>query len=72
MASAHQGLIEGVANATHIRDLLLNRIRGSRSAGLGDEESGNSEMCSRWTPEHVAVLRDIRDAVRSLSTQYLC
>jgi membrane protein YdbS with pleckstrin-like domain len=60
---AHRGLIEGVAEAQEIRDLLLARMRTSRSAGLGDEPEGRSMKGTRWSPDHLAALREIRDAV---------
>jgi membrane protein YdbS with pleckstrin-like domain len=55
----HTGLIEGVGNAAEIRDLILRHVRSSRTAGLGDE--------ALWSPEHVALLREIRDAARALA-----
>ncbi len=63
-SASHCGLIEGVADAHRIRDLLLARLRQSRSAGLGDE-STPADANNRWTPAHLAVLRDIRDLVAS-------
>src|SRR5262249_10823496 len=33
-SNTHRGLIEGVSNAHEIRDLVLSRLRRSRSAGL--------------------------------------
>jgi membrane protein YdbS with pleckstrin-like domain len=62
--AAHRGLIEGIAEAPRIRDLILSRLRRSRSAGLGDERA--EEEARGFTPRHLAVLREIRDAVRSL------
>lgn len=56
--TAHCGLIEGVADAQRIRDLLMSRLGQSRTAGLGDEAVVSA---SAWTSEHVAALRDIRD-----------
>jgi len=35
--TGHHGLIQGVANATEIRDRIMARVRASRGAGLGDE-----------------------------------
>jgi len=55
----HQGLIEGIDNAQEIRTLILNRVRHSRSAGLGDELA----TPSGWTAEHIAALREIRDSL---------
>lgn len=55
----HTGLIEGVGNAAEIRDMILSHVRSTRTAGLGDEAG--------WSPEHVALLREIRDAARALA-----
>jgi membrane protein YdbS with pleckstrin-like domain len=67
-AGAHQGLIEGISDATRIRDLLLARMRRSRSAGLGDEVAHPHRPRTSWTPAHLEALRDIRDAARQLVT----
>lgn len=68
--SSHRGLIEGIAAAHQIRDLLLARIRRSRSAGLGDEAA---ELPARrgpaWSAEHLAILSEIRDAALALKRQ---
>lgn len=65
LASAgHRGLVEGVGDATRIRDLILARLRHSKKAGLGDEAAGQ-EQAGGWREEHVAVLREIRELVRS-------
>ena len=64
--AGHRGLIEGVADAPRIRDLILSRLRGSRDAGLGDEHSLTSANVG-WTSEHVAVLREIRDLAQGLA-----
>lgn len=62
---SNQGLIEGVADAKRIRDLVMSRVRRSRSTGLGDEPlpaaAGRGSM---WTPAHLGLLREIRDALR--------
>lgn len=62
----NRGLIEGVANAEEIRDLIMRRVRASRSAGLGDEHDVRAGAGVRWTPEHIAALREIRDATLEL------
>jgi membrane protein YdbS with pleckstrin-like domain len=70
-SAAHCGLIEGVADADQIRDLIMARLRRSRSAGLGDEswletlaDAADVSGPAPWSPQHLAVLRDIRDAAR--------
>jgi membrane protein YdbS with pleckstrin-like domain len=66
-SASHQGLIEGIEDATRIRDLLLSRMRRSRSAGLGDDMLATTSARSNWTDAHTAVLREIRDTVRQLA-----
>ena len=65
-AGSHLGLIEGIADAERVRDLVLRRLRKSRSAGLGDERADSLHPGSAWTSEHLAVLREIRDAAAVL------
>jgi membrane protein YdbS with pleckstrin-like domain len=55
----HRGIVEGVENAPEIRDLILSRVRRSRSSGLGDDLAEKQG----WTAGHVAVLQEIRDAL---------
>jgi membrane protein YdbS with pleckstrin-like domain len=66
----HAGLLEGLADAPRIRDLVLARLKESKSAGLGDEAHGTDRgpaPASAWTSLHLAVFREIRDLVRALS-----
>jgi membrane protein YdbS with pleckstrin-like domain len=67
-SNTHRGLIEGVSNAHEIRDLVLSRLRRSRSAGLGDEHSVEKPFAHQWSSAHLAALREIREAVKSFST----
>ena len=73
-ASSHRGLIEGVSDAARIRDLILARVRRSRAAGLGDDalhelrELVPSANHTVWSTEHVAALREIRDAARAFAS----
>jgi membrane protein YdbS with pleckstrin-like domain len=65
----HVALIEGVADAPRIRERIMARVRSSRSAGLGDERAeGPRKPAARgvFGPDHVAVLREIRDITRGL------
>ena len=64
--AAHQGLIEGIADAPRIRDLIMARLRDSRTAGLGDEHDKATTATPTWTPAHLAALVEIRDAARAL------
>lgn len=72
-AGGHLGLLEGLDNAHHVRDLILSRIRASRAAGLGDERSlpGNASAGPQtpWTPDHLATLREIRDLAAAIGAR---
>jgi membrane protein YdbS with pleckstrin-like domain len=65
--NTHRGLIEGVSNASQIRDLILSRLRRSRFAGLGDEHPAMPDSSRQWSAAHVAVLREIRNLAKSLA-----
>jgi hypothetical protein len=65
----HEGLVEGLADATRVRDLIMSRVRRSRRAGLGDEHPDDAVSRSGsagWSPAHVEALRAIRDEVVAL------
>jgi membrane protein YdbS with pleckstrin-like domain len=62
---AHVGLIEGVANAAEIRDMIMKRLKASRFSGIGDESPATATT-GGWTPAQIAALREIREAVRQL------
>jgi len=65
----HVGLIEGIADAKEIRDVIMARVRRSRRAGLGDEGPAEERMGSlgaSWTAAHVEALRAVRDEVVAL------
>jgi membrane protein YdbS with pleckstrin-like domain len=64
---SHLGLIEGIADATKIRDMILTHLRKSRTAGLGDEDRRDSPIDASWRPLHLEVLREIRDAANALA-----
>lgn len=75
MVGPNVGLFEGVSNAREIRDLILSKLRRSQTTGLGDEDlsaampdaprPAGAGAGLRWTPRHVELLREIRDAVKA-------
>ena len=68
-ANPHVGLIEGIADAKQIRDVIMTRVRQSRRAGLGDEsveEKRGTAGGARWSPDHVEALRGVRDEIIAL------
>lgn len=71
LLAPHVGLIEGIENANEIRELIMNRLKASRSAGLGDEHHlsdspARSDQVVSMSPAHLAVLREIRDSTAKL------
>jgi membrane protein YdbS with pleckstrin-like domain len=65
--AGHHGLIEGVADAPRIRDLIVARLRQIQHAGLGDEperELPRGAALADLTP----ALREVRDAAQALQT----
>jgi hypothetical protein len=56
----HRGISEGIDHPDEIRDLIMNRLRQSRSAGLGDDHA----TATAWGTQHVAILREIRDSLQ--------
>lgn len=60
----NQGRIEGVSDATAIRDQIMGYVRKSRSAGLGDERPEQASAPG-WTPAHLDALREIRDLIKA-------
>jgi membrane protein YdbS with pleckstrin-like domain len=59
----HVGIVEGVADGPAVRDRVMERVRQSRSAGLGDERHGEELGGAAVMP----LLREIRDAARELA-----
>jgi membrane protein YdbS with pleckstrin-like domain len=72
--TGHRGLIEGIseAKAVQLRERILKKLRGSPTAGLGDDvhvagSGAGLPAMTGWTAAHVEVLREIRDAARALN-----
>lgn len=61
----NQGLIEGIQDPQHVRALIMDRLRESKTAGLGDDEA-EFRPARAWTPRQAAVLREIRDALAAI------
>lgn len=64
-ATSHLGLLQGLDDAHRVRDLILAKLRQSRTAGLGDDPT---HSIPAWTPAHLAALREIRDRARALTS----
>lgn len=62
----HSGLLEGIANADEVRNLILAKWRDSKSAGLGDESTHrpsdrHTRNTNAYSVEQIELLRAIRD-----------
>jgi membrane protein YdbS with pleckstrin-like domain len=71
-SDAHVGILQGLDNADAVRNQILDRVRRSRTAGLGDEHAtpvhaDHSPRSGHSTAAHMAVLREIRDQARRLA-----
>ena len=63
----HVGFFRGVDNAESIRDLMMDRLKKLRSAGLGDEDDHQDIEDKAAAPsDELEVLRAIRDEARSM------
>ncbi len=69
-SSGHTGLLEGVDNAEAIRAMILDKWKGSKSAGLGDDlqsTARNLDVGPSWRPEQVEMLQQIRQLALRLA-----
>lgn len=68
---AHVGMLQGLDDAGAVRDLILDRVRRTRSTGLGDERFSPPPSASTigpaLSPMHLAVLREISEAARRMA-----
>ncbi len=65
---AHIAVIEGITNATQIRDQIMQAAAASRSAGLGDDPrhaAHPAQSPPMWTPAHLEALREVRNLAAS-------
>jgi membrane protein YdbS with pleckstrin-like domain len=68
--SGHVGLIEGIDQPEAIRAMILERWKGAKSAGLGDDTSFGVPIrvsADGWRPEHLDVLQQIRQLAVELA-----
>lgn len=73
-AQGHRGLIKGVSRPEQLRDVIVERVRAFRGAGLGDRGDARARRraapppraTSLAGPEACALLRQIRDGLAAL------
>ncbi len=66
--SLHMGVFEGVPNAVEIRDLVIERLRRFREAGLGDPEDARSLPSLSAPPDRttLAAAAELLEEARAL------
>jgi membrane protein YdbS with pleckstrin-like domain len=75
-SGGHSGMLEGVDDAEALRDLIMDRVRASRTAGLGDERERQGHDARRhetapraagaaWASAHRDLLREILADLRA-------
>lgn len=64
-AVGNKAILEGIANPKEIRGLIMERVRRSRSGGLGDDETIWGGEQERWSREDLRLLEEIRDELCS-------
>jgi membrane protein YdbS with pleckstrin-like domain len=65
-AVGNKAIMEGIDNPEEIRALILEKVRRSRSAGLGDEPTAQASAGPTFEREHVEALREILVEVRRI------
>ena len=64
-AVGNKAILEGIANPKEIRGLIMERVRRSRSGGLGDDDSSLDGGQEHWSREDLKLLEEIRDELCS-------
>jgi len=68
MLIANQGIIAGIDNAEAVRDVILSRLRLSKSAGLGDDrETQKPAARSGLSPGQIDLLRSIHTELQTIN-----
>lgn len=64
-AVGNKAVLEGIDNPEEIRELIMEQVKTTRLAGLGDEK--NNRTRGDWRSHHTELLRKIRDQIRELA-----
>jgi uncharacterized membrane protein YdbT with pleckstrin-like domain len=67
-SSLHMGVFEGVPNAVEIRDLVIERLRRFREAGLGDPDDARAHPPAALLPDRstLAAAAELLEEARAL------
>ena len=66
--SLHTGVLEGIDNPNEVRELIMDKWRAAKSAGLGDEAHHlTSAISNGLTAAELGMLGQVRDLVVQLA-----
>lgn len=68
-AVGNKMILEGIADPTEIREIIMERVRRSRGVGLGDHRGEEAPTARSWSPAHLDVMREILAGVQTLRTK---
>ncbi len=60
----NKAIMEGLENPDEIRELIMERVRRSRTTGLGDERA--EQHWNGWNSQSIGMLKEIRDEIQLL------
>jgi len=63
----HRGVIRGIEDANALRDKIMDRMRHSKSSGLGDPDDHKDEVHAPGPKSELDLLQAIRDEARGLA-----
>jgi membrane protein YdbS with pleckstrin-like domain len=66
-AVGNKAILEGIENPKVIRELIMERVRQSRSVGLGGEDRTSDSVECRWSQRDLKLLEEIRDEIKLAS-----
>ena len=72
-SNSHVGLLEGIDNASEVRELIMSKWQASRSSGLGDESAqqggsnGRTQVSGAYSEGQVQLLEEIRELATQLA-----
>lgn len=67
-AVGNKAIMQGIDNPSEIRELIMERVRRSRGAGLGEDPREEMPLGHDWRPEHVQALREILAEITALGS----
>jgi len=65
-AAGNKAIMEGIENPEEVRDLIMERVRRSKGAGLGDHSRDEGQVATMWRKDHLEALREILNEARAI------